>query len=224
MNGVIKSGDPDTNGAVRSLFAAPKTPAASHADLRIEALERELAEARAVITRLENDLKLSAETGKAERLEALQEGIAEGLERAEDRNEQLSQRLDAAATDASRALAEAAETLSQLASDVATLALSRVVGDPSAYRDLIAATVDRTVYRLVTDAEIVVEVSAEDFPDGDVSLLAIDSGPSRRVESLAGLPSGACRLRLLLGTVDLSLPGQLDRLRDRLATAGTGPS
>lgn len=224
MNGVIKSGDPDTNGAVRSLFAAPRTPPASHADLRIEALERELAEARAVITRLEKDLKLSAETGKAERLEALQEGIAEGLKRAEDQNEQLRQRLDAAATEASSALAEATGTLTLLASDVTTLALSRIVGDPSAYRDLIAATVKRTVSHLVTDAEIVIEVSAEDFPDGDVSLLAIDVGPTRRVESLAGLPSGACRLRLLLGTIDLGLPGQLDRLRDRLASAGAGLS
>lgn len=65
---------------------------------------------------------------------------------------------------------------------------------------------------------LAIEVSASDFPDvGAQEALARAIG--RDAVVLDSLQPGGCRLRLRLGEVDLSLDGQLARLRAVLGGA-----
>jgi type III secretion protein L len=94
---------------------------------------------------------------------------------------------------------------------LAAVALDRIVGHAHGRQALIADTVHRAVSDLFAGSIVAVEVSCEDFADPAPLRAVVPKDCD--VHLLDGLPSGACRLRLRMGEVDLDLQGQADRLR-----------
>lgn len=215
MSGVIKSGDPGGEVRVLELDAEPDVATPSDEARHIADLEERLAEAGALIEALRDDLARANSAAQGAWAEGRAAGMVEGRKAAEDRSAALLRRLDqsleAAGEDFRRHLA----TFEQAAAGLAGLALGRVVGDPAGRRSLVVETVQRASAELFAGSVVAVEVSAADFPDV-LSLEPLRSEIGREVVVLDALESGACRLRLRLGEIDLGLDGQVARLRTLL--------
>lgn len=181
--------------AVRTLVA-PVVPVA------VDEAER----LRAEIVALRSDATRAAEAAKVAIAKAREEGLAEGrkagiasVERSErERVELLAKGL---ATEAQR-LSERLQALDGLAAALVRACLDRVFARPEAMAAMVADALDHRLALLTDRTGLTVRVSGKDFTD---------------VTALAGygeimidpeLPSGACRIGVRLGRIDLDVPGQ----------------
>lgn len=179
--------------------------------LRIAELGRRLEE---TLTELEDmraqQAQAQAAIAKA-RTEGYEAGLVEGGRIADARIAALEKTLTQAATEATAALSASLVHLETAAGELASIALERIVGDPSTRQDLVAETIARAVGVLSADTVVEMEVSSRDFPD--LARLEAVAPAGCKVRALETHPSGACRLRLRIGELDLDLDGQTIRLR-----------
>jgi len=181
--------------AVRPLVAPPIQLAVDEA----ERLRAENAALRADATR-------AAEAARSAIATAREEGLAEGrragiasVERSErERIDLLAKGL----AEEGRRLSERLQALDGLAAALARACLERVFARPEAMAAMVGDALDRRLAMLRDRTELTVRVSGKDFTDAAVlaGLGAVAIDPD--------LPSGACRIGVRLGQIDLDVPGQ----------------
>jgi flagellar biosynthesis/type III secretory pathway protein FliH len=110
------------------------------------------------------------------------------------------------------------EELNRSAAMICENTLATLIGDARNHRELIAAAVSQQLRKLQQDAIIAVRVSSADFPD-EAALSAIGtSGISLRQLLVRdqSMESGACKIELRLGTIEISLPAYWKALQASL--------
>lgn len=213
---VIKSEAVDLS--VRGLTIAPPVPVPSAevrliAELKeqVEALRSELSSRDQEIQRLTASATAAFDQGRAE-------GIEEGRQSAEDHSAALIRTVADTAARGLGAFKQGLTGLEDAAGGLAALALGRIVGQTADRQGLIIDTVRRAVGDLFAGSVVLVEVSQEDFADPAPLRAVLPKGCEVHVEE--GLASGACRLKLRMGEVDLELQDQVARLRAILDPTG----
>lgn len=155
------------------LETAEKDAAAAAADARAEGRREALA---------------NASDGAAERLGALERGIADALEHA-------SAKLDA---------------LEQLAPALARAALAKLVDPPQSWSELVEAMLARQFAAARRIAVVAVHVSPKDFA-GDVALDSLAGklkAGELRIERDPALDAGMCRIEYRLGVLEIDARAQ----------------
>lgn len=180
---------------VRALIAPPLPVAVDEAQ-----------QLRADIAALRADAARAAEAVKTAIAKACEEGLAEGrkagiasVERSErERVELLAEGLAAEAT----RLSERLQALDGLAAALARACLDRVFARPEAMAAMVADALNHRLALLTDRTGLTVRVSGKDFTD--VTALAGHGD----VTIDPDLPSGACRIGVRLGQIDLDVPKQ----------------
>lgn len=220
MSPVIKSSDAGSARRVRPLHFSPKTP-----DARGEPVDAEKVQLRAdleqAITLIQSrDLEIERLTAEIERAarEAEARGHEDGLKAAADRQAERLALLKAGVDQAVTLLKDELAGLERLAPLIAAEGLERLVGDGGARAELLRDIVVRTVAHLDADTIVRVEVASVDFPD--TTALAADAtlGAQRKIEvrHASDLKSGDCRIRLVLGELEVGVNQQWGRLSSLL--------
>ena len=179
--------------------------------LNVSALSLQVEQGDARLEQLERELK-------SVRLEALEQGRAEGQELADARMAERLAQLKAGVRQANALLAEEFARLESLALALAHEGLAKILGDPAAHKALLAATIRRQLGGLEAQAAFTVEVSPADFPDpASLSCLAAAlARPDVELKAVEALGYGECRIRLRLGTLEVGVPHQWGRLQAAL--------
>ncbi|MGK6317907.1 DUF7504 family protein [Sphingomonas sp. DT-204] len=178
----------------------------SPAERRIAELTTELAQARGELIACRQEAKVQAAAARIDgareakrddeaRIAALEKRLAEAICEWRDRLQELE----------ALALLLAKSSLAKLFDEYADLA------------DLVARTLTKRVREIDAQAAMRVHVSAEDFPDPDsLHALADRCGVPLAALVADDLETGGCRIDLVLGHLDLSLPAQWSVIRQRL--------
>ncbi len=195
--------------AVRALVAPPMPVAVDEAE-----------RLRADLTALHADAVRAAEAAKIAIAKARDEGLAEGrkagiasVERSERKRFDL---LAKGLTEEAARLADRLQALDGLAAALARACLDRVFARPEAMAAMVSNALDHRLAMLCDRTGLTVRVSGKDFADA-VAL----AGPGK-ITIDPDLPSGACRIGVRLGQIDLDVPGQwaaIARALDEMAGA-----
>lgn len=192
---------------VRAFTEAREPAAAAVHPLEAEcaALRRELDEARAAIADVRRDSDRAVE---AAREDGHREGLAQAEERQAERLTALEGALDAAVLSIDQKLI----ALDRLAAELASAALTRLLDDPAAAREMSASFIARQVRELKRVRLVRARISAQDFED-ETSLAALgvrlrEGGSEVEIVRDAVLQSGQAKLELALGQTDLDLTSQ----------------
>ena len=217
MRGVIKSRDP-LSTKVR-LFSAPHQPPVlslveqafdAERDAlarRVEDLSLKLDQQTLEIERLRAERDRAFEAGKSEGREA---GVKEGDTLRADALAGLTAGIQQAVDLHGREMA----SLERLALLVAHEGLEKLLRDPADRKVLLGEIIGKQVSILDAKAVLSIEVSVQDFPRPQdlVDLGAAVSRPSVNLFAGNDLKSGDCRIRLVLGTLEIGLDQQWGRL------------
>lgn len=216
MSPVIKSADAGASHRVRPLRLQPNAGLAPVAPVDAERLRLStdleqaiaLIQARDVeIERLQGEVERAARDGEAE-------GRAAGLRAATDRQDERLGLLQAGIGKAVELVSAELASLERLAPLLASEGLERLIGDAGHRGDLLRALIAENVGRLDADSIVRVEISAADFPDPAPLAEIVSSASQQRVEvrQAPDLKSGDCRIRLVLGELEVGINQQWDRL------------
>ncbi|KSB91865.1 hypothetical protein AS593_07520 [Caulobacter vibrioides] len=229
MSRLIKFGvaAPET---VRAMDAARPSPAAEakpSAGAPVQRPEDELIQTlRSRIAALEDGVaKRDAELAtlpaalEGARKEGREEGRRQGLSEARDRAEEALDALKASADAALERYSQELGSLERLAPALAREALARLIAQPDERAALLADVIQTQIRQLDRNAVVAVEVSRHDYPAPEaLETLAQRLGASRfEVRADEALPAGGCRLRLVLGAIEIGLDQQWRRLDDLLS-------
>ncbi len=161
---------------------------------------------RTEIAALRADAVRAAEAAKAAIAKAREEGLAEGrkagiasVERTErERVDLLAKRLGEETT----RLSDRLQALDGLAAALARACLDRVFARPEAMAAMVGNALDHRLAMLRDRTGLTVRVSGADFTD------AAALAGYGEVTIDPDLPTGACRMGVRLGRIDLDVPGQ----------------
>jgi flagellar biosynthesis/type III secretory pathway protein FliH len=179
--------------------------------IEVERLRENLAAQDAVIARHGGELKQSYDEGEAA-------GRKAGLKEADDGRAALSAQIAGAAERALEQFSEELASLERLAPLLAVEGIERMLDQSSGRAQFVREIIGRQIGDLQSQAVICVEVARTDFPDdADLPQLA-----QTHIRALEDLKSGACRIRLQLGSLEVGIDQQWSRLREVL-THMAGP-
>ncbi len=188
--------------SVRALVAPPM--------VAIDEAER----LRAELAALRADAVRAAEAASVAIAKAREEGLAEGrkagivsVERSE--RERIDLLAKGLAAEAQR-LSERLQALDGLAAALARACLDRVFARPEAMAAMVADALDHRLGMLRDRAGLTVRVSGNDFTDA-ASLVG-----HGEITIDPDLPSGACRIGVRLGRIDLDVPQQWSAIAQAL--------
>jgi flagellar biosynthesis/type III secretory pathway protein FliH len=204
---------------LRSLGSADRT-AGMDVD-PFEVFRGELAETRAAMA--ERDARIAALGSKCE--EARREGEASGYARGKKDADDLGAEalalvgkgIDAAVGRMRKEL----RALEPLAALLAEKSLSMMMGDAGRHGELVGAILRAQLAKLEARAILRVEVSAENFADAE-ALRALALPSDVELCATEKLKSGECRIRLMLGTLEVGVPQQWTRLSAALTELAPG--
>jgi flagellar biosynthesis/type III secretory pathway protein FliH len=211
--------DPRDGGALAVVGEAERQ--LNEAMARLEQLELEKAELEDQLAASRAALDQAAEDQVVAVAEATSQGRAAGLEAGLAENAEAMERLDAAIAQARGDLDVNFKGLETLTVALAKAALAKVFGD---HQDMVGR-VTRLVRRQLGDLEratvLRVEVSAQDFADGEaLETLRRGAGlDGLEIAPLTELGRGDCRLQLRLGGLDIGIAQQWSRLSGLLDEA-----
>jgi flagellar biosynthesis/type III secretory pathway protein FliH len=222
MSRILNADATNCNAAVRAWSAsriAMQDPAAAEAAglrLDIELLQERLAEREAAVT------ALHAEVGKA-RAAGEESGRAAGRAEADTR---AAEALDCLRKGAEGALAlfkaEMAST-ERLAALLASTVLEQLFGDAAHRGEIVIGLLRHRIAELDRSAVIRIEVSRADFPDAaTLATLAESLGGRFEAKASDDLAGGDCRIKLLLGAMEVGLNQQWGCLSAELAAMSEG--
>lgn len=218
---VIKSTATTRSPHVRPFGLAAPEPDPSPIMVELERLQDALAASEARERDLRTELAGRAEAEARAIQTARNEGKAEGQALADTRHAEQVAIISAAADAAQKAFADKLAVIERLAAGFAGEALARITGDPDRHADLLAATIQRELAGVASDAVVAIEVSPSDFPNSE-ALAALYPNGSPVVQAVPTMPAGGCRIRLKLGEIDLGLHSQTARLRQILDAYADG--
>lgn len=229
MTRVIKSADAGGGGRVQALHLGDRArQAPGHIiDPEMARLRALLENAAARIGDLEAEVDdLKAEIPRAA-AEAEARGREAGLAAAEDRQADRLAAIEKGVAVAVDDLVAKLASLERLAPLLAREGLERLVRDPAHRSDLLRDSVLAGVQSVDADAVVRVELASEDFPEIGPIAAAISGGVHRPVDvrQAIDLRPGQCRIRLVLGEIEVGLNQKWDRLArvlDELATPEAG--
>ncbi|WP_322966394.1 hypothetical protein [Sphingomonas fuzhouensis] len=203
-----------------AILIDPRDEALALLQAERDALAAELAETRGVIARAEAQARERLDTVREE---ALGEGRRAGLAAADTRE---AERVAAIARGVTAALAQFDARLTAmdgLAAALARACLDRIFARTDAMAAMVIEALARHLAMLRDDVLLSVQVSGADFADSQALDAAVREAGARATVAIdRDLPSGACRVAVRLGQVELDVPGQWDglaRLLDEMAAA-----
>jgi flagellar assembly protein FliH len=226
MSAVIKAQDHAVISDRVRAIAPSRRPAKIEPDIRSElaARDHEIAHLQAALRMMEDEAKrLRADTVEASReseAKGRDAGLAEAARREADYLAVLEKGVVKAVQDYQKTL----DSLERLAPLLAQEGLGMVLGDPKRHADLVADAIRHKLTTIEKQAVIGVLVSKADFPD-DVSLTSLRESTDACELNLSASPElgpGECSIRLTLGTLEVGVAQQWDRLA-RALTAMTEP-
>lgn len=220
MSPVIKSSDAVSARRVRPLEFSPTQAGVREAPVDAEKvqLRADLEQAVSLIQSRDVEIeRLTAEIDRAAR-DAEAKGYEDGLKAAEHRQEERLTLLKAGVDQAVTQLSGELAALERLAPLVAEEGLARLVGEGGDRCDLLRDMVVRAVAELDADTIVRVEVASTDFPDTTAIAADASLGAQRRIEvrHASAMRSGDCRIRLVLGELEVGLNQQWGRLSSLL--------
>lgn len=236
MSRVLKLNGQSDASDIRPLSSAwnnPKsepalTPAVNPEVLKLreerDLLQRRLDQQDAKLAELRKEVEAAFRKGEAEGREA-------GKRAVENNNAAMLSRLEAGIRQAAGTFVQTLSGLERLAPALAREGLAVILGPGEARAEQVTAIVVQNLRTLESHSVVQVEVSASDFDD-EAALEALREAlgaSGLRIQVQAGLKSGDCRIRLKLGTVEVGLDQQWQRLSsllDEMAEPGSesGPA
>lgn len=213
MSSVIKSRDAAASAKVRPLSMGspseqPALPAPGAIELAL--LREELETARGLLAQCD----AQTEQLRLEVDEAFKRGQAEGresgLQEVADRRAESLAALDAGIQRAVGRFGDEMAGCERLAAALAVEAVGKLLGDPGERSEMLHGMIRTQLAALETESVVGVLVSADDFPDAaELSRLeASIRRPGILVCTSDELESGDCRIRLVLGTVEIGIGQQ----------------
>jgi flagellar assembly protein FliH len=177
----------------------------------VAALESQLRERDVAIDMLRKDVERAFEEGTAK-------GHAAGLAEAEDKQNARLDLLEGTARKAQEEVSAGLVSLDRLAALLARECVEKIVGNAEDRADLIGYIISVQIAKIDRAMLLAVEVSGEDFPDGEaLTALSRRLGPIAVVlEANPELASGACIMRLRLGRLSVGIDQQWGALKDLL--------
>lgn len=217
MSAIIKSGSAVN---VRPLsIPAPKPLAPKRTEPRIdpelvalrreaEVLRQDLAQRDEAIGGHDDAIDRAFRDGEAA-------GRMKGLTEADDGRAERIARLESTIERALQTFSEEVAALERLAGVLAVTGLEKVLGDPGDYAELLQRIVRMQIEKINGQAVLRIEVSPEDFPEPEaLSRLGAASGrPEIAVVAVEALKAGDCRIKLLLGAIEVGVGQQWGQLR-----------
>ena len=207
VHSLVSAWDVARNGAVDAATAPPVDPERLALEVEQASLKHRLEQQAAELSDLRAQVRSAFENGEARGREA-------GRREAVEQDDQRLARLETGIDQAVAAFQASLGALERLAPALAREGLGRILGPSSERVPLVTAIVGHRLKTIEAQSIIHVEVSAADFAD-DLALEALEGtlgtlGP--RVHASVSLKSGECRIKLKLGTLDVSLDQQWGRL------------
>lgn len=183
------------------------------------ALTAELADLRAELDRARAEAARRAAEADTRVTQAREAGEVAGRAQAEARHTEALDRLALTLETAGSRLEAELSGLERLAGRLAQAALARVFEDPAEPARLVEQALLRQVAMLRDQAILGAEVSVTDFPDPAALTRLAErlGGRGLDVRALPELAAGEARLALQLGSLELGLGLQWDRLSGALA-------
>lgn len=219
MSRLIKFAEGAQASSVRGLSRTDEAPdpvssQVALLELEIESLSEQLAKAQARIPQLEAEREAAYHAGEAAGREV---GRKEGDRSRIERLATLSRGIEQAQVAYGAQIA----LLEYLAPLLARTGLAKVLGDADAYTGLMSEAIGRQLRELDARTVLRVMVSARDFPTQveREDLEAMLDRPEVALSTSDDLAPGDCRIELTLGTLDIGLGGQWDKLCAALAEA-----
>jgi flagellar biosynthesis/type III secretory pathway protein FliH len=220
MSSVIKS--QNAASRVREIPAAPPpprtVPSAKVVDVetaalrrQVEALSQDLGEREREIERLGEDIDRAFKAGEAQ-------GRASGLEEGAERRSESLQALEKGLERALALVARDLSALERLAAQLAYEGLARVFSRPERGAELLADIIRKQVSELEAGAIVRIEVSRDDFnsPSALAELAAAAGHPSLELTASDELGAGDCRIKLVLGALEVGVAQQWGRIGEAL--------
>lgn len=237
MSGLFKAGDARMREALQPLGAAPPAPgqaAPREAEPLLtrqdmpeaeEALDRHCIELEAAIADLRHRIaQMEAEVEQREEA-AFERGRQEGLDHVAGEEKRRLDLLNASLEKLQPTREQMLADCEILALQLSRTALKRVFGEEALQADLLGATLTYHLSTLQRDLVRQVRVSARDFRStADLAMLE-EHLPGLTLIADDTLAPGDCKVDLRLGSLDIGLPGQWQRLSayfDQLAQAEAG--
>lgn len=217
MNNLVKSSDALAGGIVRPLpESRPSIPAAPReppVDPLVAALREDLEEALLEIERRDKEIARLEASVDAAFVRGKEEGRKAGLKESEALRTQSLAKLDEGLKQADERFAEALSSLDRLALILARECLTKILGDPDKQMDLVCQILRDRVAKIDARSVVRIEVSAKDFSDPqDLAKLVASMGSTIDLRAVDELESGGCRIKLLLGSLELGVGQQWDRI------------
>lgn len=213
MNTLIRPGDRADEKQPWRALAGALAPTAAAVDPVLEQLRLEVAALRQALADSKEDHSVQLSRARAE---AKADAEAH-FQRDETKALAL---LKETCGDARAALAEKLAEMDGLALLFCETALTPILGDADAYRDLVTHAIRRQCDALARDLIVRVVMSAADFPNaasGGALAQSIGLG-GVDVVTTPDIVAGACRIELKLGAIDLSVSQYWSALQARFAS------
>lgn len=223
MSSIIKVTDIAAIKAVRPLSVAqtlstrplvkkePVNPEAEGLRRQLDGLNRALGERDAEIEKLKQ--------GQADAYqEGHDAGRQAGLKEARDNSADRLTALKKGVERALRSVEEEVRSLERLSPLLAAACIDEMLGSQNDYRDLVTAAIRRQLEQLNGDTVLKIIVSNEDFGD-ETQLEALNDDirfKSAMLEASAELAAGECRIKLVLGALEVGVRQQWSQLRNAL--------
>ncbi len=221
MSALLKAGDGQAQSAVRPLGSAASDdlaglvlPALPGAAARVEpsAAERKRIELEAELADLHRRLADARNDADAREDAAFARGRREGEDLATGETEKRLELLRSGLEALQQAHGERLAEYELLALQLARTALARLFGDESLRSELVAATVAHHLTATKRALVLGLRVSRRDFRAGEELDALAARFPGLDVTQDDALAAGDCVIDLRLGTIELGLPGQWQRL------------
>jgi flagellar biosynthesis/type III secretory pathway protein FliH len=220
MTGIIKSGNLNDLSSVRPLSVLQQQiPAVlSRQEEEVDALhqqiaslEKELGLRSAAIKSLHSDIERAFEEGKAQ-------GRNTGLAEAEDRQTLRFSLLNDAIRQSQNKLVHDVGSLERLSALLARECLDIIFGNNAAHASMVERIIASQIAKIDKSMVLSVEVSRDDFPDGDaLDALAVSTAlPRTLLTAKPGAATGSCLINLRLGRMDVGIDQQWSSLREVL--------
>ncbi len=165
-------------------------------------------------------LVLALESAKAEIASVREKALQDGKEQAERLEKERLEALKKALSDCGGSIEKQISELEPVALMVAQTALNKILGSNADTKNIVAKAIKNQIRTIEDNCVVSVTVSKSDFSD-EAALDALSKQldcPKFEILSEGTLDSGACELKMKLGTVDIGIPNQLAQLNSLISS------
>jgi flagellar biosynthesis/type III secretory pathway protein FliH len=185
----------------------------------VERLSRELAQRGVEVEKLRGDVRRAYRDGE-------DEGRKLGLKAADEGRAARLAALEKGLQDAIGAFSAELSSLERLAALLAREALAKILGDPTQYVPVLSEAIRHQIEQLESQSIIRILVSREDFADPHelAELVSAIGRSDIDVNVSDELKAGECRFKLTLGSIEVGVRQQWERLSAALSALGGAES